>query len=118
VVLQNYKNLEKEVRGTFGETSCDADQTMNIKTEEVSDAEEEEEEEEEDPVPITFSVKEEEEEEEETVPITFSEIKVEPEVSCMSLYAHCQAGITNMQKCQLSLSSPSVCEHETTPLCC
>jgi hypothetical protein len=46
-------------------TSHDANQAMNIKAEEVSDAEEEE-----DPMSVTFQ-----------------EIKAEPEVSCMSLYA-------------------------------
>jgi CRISPR/Cas system CMR subunit Cmr6 (Cas7 group RAMP superfamily) len=54
----------------FGEmfpTSHDADQAMNIKAEEVSDPEEEE-----DPMPITFL-----------------EIKAEPEVSSVFLYAHC-----------------------------
>jgi hypothetical protein len=40
---------------------------MNIKAEEVSDSEEEE----------------------GPMPITFQEIKAEPEVSSMSLYAHC-----------------------------
>jgi hypothetical protein len=53
---------------------------VNIKAEEVSDTEEEEE----DPMPITFL-----------------ELKAEPEVSCMSLYAHCQSDITNMQKALL-----------------
>jgi hypothetical protein len=75
MVLQNCKNLEEEVRGSFGEASCDADQAMNIKA-----GEEEEE-----------------------------EMKAEPEVSCMSVYVHCEAGITNMQKCQLSFCSPSIC---------
>jgi hypothetical protein len=85
MVLQNCNNLEEEVRGSFGEISCDADEAMNIKAEEVSDAKEEED------------------------PVTFSEKKVEPEVSCIPLCAHCEAGITNMQKCQLSFCSPSVC---------
>jgi hypothetical protein len=29
------------------------------------------------------------EDEDEPVPVTFPEIKVEPEVSCMSVYVHC-----------------------------
>jgi hypothetical protein len=67
-------------------TSHDADQAMNVKAEEVSDPEEEEE----------------EEEEEDPMPITFVEIKAEPEVSFMSVCTHCYAGITDMEKCQLS----------------
>jgi hypothetical protein len=50
----------------FGETypaSNDADQAINIKAEEVSDADEEE-----------------------PMPITFLEVKAEPEVSCMSVF--------------------------------
>jgi hypothetical protein len=74
MALQNY--------GETFPTSHDANQAMNIKAEEVSDPEEEEEE---DPVPITFV-----------------EVKAEPEVSSMSLCTHCYAGITNMDKCQLS----------------
>jgi hypothetical protein len=69
VVLQNYTNSEKILEGSYGETdpACyDADQAMNIKDEDISDAEEEE-----DPVPITIP-----------------EIKTEPEVSCMSLNVH------------------------------
>jgi hypothetical protein len=64
MVLQIYTNLEEFVPGPCGETyptSDDANQTMNIKAEEVSDAEEEE----------------------GPVPITFPKIKAEPEVSCM-----------------------------------
>jgi hypothetical protein len=49
-------------------TSRDASQAINIKTEEVSDAEEEV----------------------GPVPITFPKIKVEPQVRCMSLYVHCK----------------------------
>jgi hypothetical protein len=70
MVLQNYANLEKVVPGACGEAYQayhDASQAMNIKTEEVSDAEEEA----------------------GPVPITWQEIKAEPEVSCKSLYVHC-----------------------------
>jgi hypothetical protein len=70
MVLQTYTNVKKEVWGPFGETFlefCDTAQAMNIKADEISDVDEEE-----DPVPITFP-----------------KIKAEPEVSCMSLYAHC-----------------------------
>jgi hypothetical protein len=72
MVLQNCTNLEKFVPGACGEAYQayhDANQAMNIKAEEVSDAEEEE--------------------EVGPVPITCQEIKAEPEVSCMSLYIHC-----------------------------
>jgi hypothetical protein len=71
MVLQNYTTLEKGVLSPCGETyptSDDANEAMNIKTEEISDAEEEEE----DPVPVTFV-----------------EVKAEPEVRCMSLHVHC-----------------------------
>jgi hypothetical protein len=81
--------------GDMNPTTHDDYQVMNIKAEEVSDAEEEEEE-------------EEEEEDVDPIPITFPKIKAEPEVSCMSLYAHCEAVITDLQKCQLSFCS-SVC---------
>jgi hypothetical protein len=56
--LQNSTNSENILVGPYVETS---DQAMNVKVEEISDAEEEE-----DPVRITFP-----------------EIKAEPEVSCM-----------------------------------
>jgi hypothetical protein len=56
---------------------------MNIKTEEVSDAQEEA-----DPVQITVQ-----------------EIKAEPEVSCMFVCVHCYVDVTNMAKCQFYLSS-------------
>jgi hypothetical protein len=65
MVLQNYTNSENILVGPYGETypAChDGNQAMNIKAEEVSDAEEEA-----DPVPITFP-----------------EVKAEPEVSCRS----------------------------------
>jgi hypothetical protein len=70
IFLQSHTIIKKELRGPFGETYpgfCDADQAINIKAEEVSDAEEEG-----DPMPTTFL-----------------EIKAEPEVSCMSLYVYC-----------------------------
>jgi hypothetical protein len=70
MVLQNYTDLGNAVPGPCAETcttSHDATQAMNIKSEQVSDAEEKE-----DPVQITFPT-----------------IKAEPEVSCMSLYVHC-----------------------------
>jgi hypothetical protein len=69
MVLQNYTNSENVLLGPYGEIypAChDANQAINIKAEEVSDAEEEV-----DPLPITFR-----------------EIKAEPEVSSMSLYVH------------------------------
>jgi hypothetical protein len=83
MVLQNYANSENVLAGPYGERypAChDANQAMNIKAEEVIDAEEEE-----DPLPITLQ-----------------EIKAKTEVSCISLYVHCWAHITNMQKWQLS----------------
>jgi hypothetical protein len=70
MVLQNYTYLGNAVPGPCAETctsSLDATQAMNIKAEEVSDADEKE-----DPLRIT-------------VP----RIKAEPEVSCMCLYVHC-----------------------------
>jgi hypothetical protein len=70
MVLQNYKDLGNTVPGPCAETgttSYDATQAMNIKAEEVSDADEKE-----DPLQTTFP-----------------NIKAEPEVSCMSLYVHC-----------------------------
>jgi hypothetical protein len=66
MVLQNYTNSENILVGLYGETypAChDANQTMNIKAEEVSDAKEEE----------------------HPVPKTFPQIKVEPEVRYMSV---------------------------------
>jgi hypothetical protein len=64
VFLQNYTDLEEVVPGLCCEmhpTSDAANQTMNIKAEEVSDVEEN------------------------TEPVTFRKIKAEPEVSCMSV---------------------------------
>jgi hypothetical protein len=72
MVLQNHTKLEMDVQDHCGEmypSSSDASQDINIKVEEVSDAEEEE-------APM---------------PITFLKIKMEPEVRCMSVYVHCKA---------------------------
>jgi hypothetical protein len=55
-------------RNEMNSTYCDASQAINVKVEEVSDAEEEE----------------------GPVPISFPKIKTEPEVRCMSLYVHCK----------------------------
>jgi hypothetical protein len=69
MVLQNYTKSENVLVGPYGETyaACnDANQALNIKAEEISDTEEEDD-----------------------VPKTIQEMKLEPEVSCMSLYAHC-----------------------------
>jgi hypothetical protein len=69
MVSQNYSSAENVLVGPYGETypAChDANQAMNIKAEDISDAAEEE-----DPVPITVL-----------------EMKAECEVSCMSLYVH------------------------------
>jgi hypothetical protein len=66
MVLQNYTHSENILVGPHGETSpaChDGNQAMNIKAEEVSDAEEEA----------------------DLVPITFPEVKAVPEVSCSFL---------------------------------
>jgi hypothetical protein len=71
IVLQNPTSSGMEVWDPCGETnptSGDASQAINIKVEELSDAEEEE----------------------GPVPITFPEIKAEPEVRRMSLYVHCK----------------------------
>jgi hypothetical protein len=71
MVLQNHTNSEMEVQDPCDETdttSHDTSHGVNIKVEEVSDAEEEA-----DPVPISFP-----------------KIKAEPEVRCMSLYVHCK----------------------------
>jgi hypothetical protein len=67
MILQNRTNSAMELRDPCGEanpTSGDASQAINIKVEEVSDAEEG------------------------PVPIIFPKIKAEPEVRCMSLYVH------------------------------
>jgi hypothetical protein len=69
IILQNRTNSRMEVRDPCGEmnpTSGDASQAINIKVEEVSDAEDEA----------------------GPVPISFPKIKAEPEVRCMSLYVH------------------------------
>jgi hypothetical protein len=71
MVLQKHTNSEMEVQDPCGETnptSRDASQAINIKVEEVSDAEEE-------ACPV---------------PISFPKIKAEPEVRCMSLYVDCK----------------------------
>jgi hypothetical protein len=70
MVLQSYANSENVSGSSYGETypAChDANQAMNIKAEEVIDAEEEE-----DPLPITLH-----------------EIKAKTEVSSMSLHVQC-----------------------------
>jgi hypothetical protein len=70
MVLQNYTNSENVLVGPCGEiypTSQNANRAMNIKAEEIIDAEEEE-----DPLPVTLQ-----------------EIKAKTEVSSMSLYVHC-----------------------------
>jgi hypothetical protein len=95
MVLQNYEytNVKKEVCGPFVEmypASDDADESKNIKAEEVSDAEEEE-----DPLAIT-------------VP----KIKAEPEVSCVYVYVHIFRNASCFSDAHLF-----VCENETTPLC-
>jgi hypothetical protein len=71
MVLQNHTNSEMEVQDPCDEsnpTSHEASRAINIKDEEVSDAEEEA----------------------GPVPISFPKIKAEPEVRCMSLYVHCK----------------------------
>jgi hypothetical protein len=68
--LQNCTNSENVSVGSYGETypaGYDADQAVNTKAEEDSDAEEEV-----DPLQITVQ-----------------EIKAEPEVSCMFVHVHC-----------------------------
>jgi hypothetical protein len=70
MVLQNSTKLDNVLVGPYIEMyagSHDASRAMNIKTEEVSYVQEDT-----DPVQITFQ-----------------EIKTEPEVSCVFLYAHC-----------------------------
>jgi hypothetical protein len=69
MVLQSYTNSENILVGPCCETypaRHDANQAVNIKSEEVSDAQEEA-----DPLRITIQ-----------------EIKAEPEVSCVFLYVH------------------------------
>jgi hypothetical protein len=82
-------NSENIIVGPYGETypaSHDAKQSVNIKAEHVLDPHQE-----------AYPVR-----------ITIQEIKAEPEVSCMFLYAHCHTDITNMQKYQFSFSSLSL----------
>jgi hypothetical protein len=69
IVLQIHTSSVMDELDPCGEpnaTSCDASQTINIKVEDVSGAEEEK----------------------SPVQITFPKIKVEPEVRCMSLYVY------------------------------
>jgi hypothetical protein len=69
IVLQSYTYSENILVGPYGETypAChDGNQAVTVKAENVSDAEEEK-------IPV---------------PQTIQEIKAEPEVSCMCLYAH------------------------------
>jgi hypothetical protein len=69
VLLQNYMDLQKDIRGSRSETcpaSLDASQFISVKLEDVSDIEEEK-----DPVPLNVSG-----------------IKTEHEVSCMPV-CHC-----------------------------
>jgi hypothetical protein len=71
MVLQNRTQSEMEVQDPCDETnttSHEASQAINIKVEEVLDAEEEA----------------------GPVPIPFPKIKAEREVRCMSLYVHCK----------------------------
>jgi hypothetical protein len=68
--LQNCTNSEKVLVGPCGEiypASHDGNQAVNVKAEEVSDADEEA-----DPLHIAVQG-----------------VKAEPEVSCMFLYVHC-----------------------------
>jgi hypothetical protein len=70
MVLQSYTNSENVLVGPYGETypAChDGNQASNIKDEEVSDAGEEP----------------------DLLPIAIQKIKAEPEVSWMSVHAHC-----------------------------
>jgi hypothetical protein len=98
MVLQICTNLEEFVLGPCGETyptSDDAYQTMNIKAEEVSGAEEEE-----DPVPISFP-----------------KIEAEPGVSCMSVCPLLGRYHKYAEVPIVSLISISLSAHETTPCC-
>jgi hypothetical protein len=70
MVLQSYTNSENILMGPYGEMypAChDINQAMNVKAEEVSYVEEEV----------------------HPLPIGIQEIKAEPEVSSMCVYAHC-----------------------------
>ncbi|XP_023725960.1 uncharacterized protein LOC111874578 isoform X3 [Cryptotermes secundus] len=89
----NYTNLENALVGPYAETyptPRDANQSMNVKAEAVSDAEAEE-----DPVPITFS-----------------EMKAEPEVSCMCAVRQ----MTQICRNAACLSDIHLCVHDTTLL--
>ncbi|XP_023725957.1 uncharacterized protein LOC111874578 isoform X1 [Cryptotermes secundus] len=90
---KNYTNLENALVGPYAETyptPRDANQSMNVKAEAVSDAEAEE-----DPVPITFS-----------------EMKAEPEVSCMCAVRQ----MTQICRNAACLSDIHLCVHDTTLL--
>jgi hypothetical protein len=96
VVLQSYTHSENMLVGPCCETypTChDGNQTMNMKAEQVSDADEEV-----DPVPINNQ-----------------EIKAEPEVSFMSRYI-CVGQMHRYAETQFSSRFLSVCAHVTTPL--
>jgi hypothetical protein len=70
MVLQNSTNSKNVLVGPYGETypaSHDANQAMNIKAEEVSDAQEDA----------------------DSLQITVQEMKSEPEVSCVFLCVYC-----------------------------
>jgi hypothetical protein len=106
VVLQNSTNSENVLVAPYGEmysANHDANQAMDIKTEEVSDAQEGA-----DPVQITFQ-----------------EMKAEPEVSlCFCMLTVRQISqICRIVNClsplHISISIYlSVCAHETIPLYC
>jgi hypothetical protein len=87
VILQNCMDLETDVPGSCSETfptfSHDANQVISIKGEEPSDVEEQKD------------------------PLTFPRIKIEHEVSFMSV-CHCDAYSTDIHYCLLSFSSPSL----------
>jgi hypothetical protein len=94
--LQNCMNSENVSVGSYGETylaSRDADQAVNIRAEEDSDAEEKV-----DPLEITVQ-----------------EMKAETEVSCMYTVRQISKICRNVS-C-LSHLSLSGCAHETTPPC-
>jgi hypothetical protein len=98
MVLQNSTYSENVLVGPCGEmypASHDVNQTMNIKAEEVSDAQEEAD-------PLRIAIK---------------EIKAEPEVSCM-FYISTVMKISQICRYASFISHHlSVCACETTPLC-
>jgi hypothetical protein len=90
--LQNYTNSETMLVGPCGETypaSHDANQAVNIKSEEVSDTQEEA----------------------DSVGITIQEIKAEHEVSCMSTIRHHKYAKIPF----VFLICLTACAHETIP---